>query len=86
MDTRTLISVTEVRRDTARLIEQVPRSPGPLFVTQYGYITAVLLSPREYEALRAAARRNHDRRILGLQYGPWDRETAHLMDGEEHEE
>ena len=55
MDSRTLISVTEIRRDTARLIEQVRRSPGPLFVTQYGYVTAVLLSPREYEALHAAA-------------------------------
>lgn len=85
MDTRTLISVTEVRRNTARLIEQVTSSPGPLFVTQYGYITAVLLSPREYDALRAAERRNHDRRIMVLQHGSWERETAHLRD-EEHDE
>ena len=78
--TRTLISVTEVRRDTARLIEQVRSSPGPLFITQYGYITAVLLSPREYEDLRAAARRN-ERRILGLLYvlGPGD---GAAIDGE----
>ena len=85
MDTRTLISVTEVRRNTARLIEQVRSSPGPLFVTQYGYVTAVLLSPREDEALRAAARRK-ERRILDLLYGPDDRETARLINGEEREE
>lgn len=84
MGTRTLISVTQVRRGTARLIEQVRRSTGPLFVTQYGYVTAVLLSPREYEALRAAARRN-ERRILCLQQGLWDWETARLKAGEQDE-
>jgi PHD/YefM family antitoxin component YafN of YafNO toxin-antitoxin module len=71
MRTRTLISVTEVRREVARVMEQARRSPEPLFLTQYGYVTAVLLSPGQYEALSIAARR-YDRRILDLLQGLGD--------------
>jgi prevent-host-death family protein len=91
-----LISVSELRRDVARLIEKVRRSPEPFFITQYGYITAVLMTPQKYEDLRDAARVGrersecpdplHDRRTLGLQYGPWDWETARLTDEEEYDE
>lgn len=85
MGTRILISITEVRRDTARLFEQVRVSTRPHFVTQYGYITAVLLSPREYETLRAAAQR-HDRRIEDLLNGLRDWEMAQLAADKRHEE
>ena len=90
MDTPIVIPVTELRRDVARLIEKARRSPDPLFITQRGYVTAVLLTPEKYEDLRDAARAEHerhekiirlnDRRVLGVQYGPRDWETARLMD------
>ena len=91
-----IIPVSELRRDIARLIEKAHRSPDPLFITQRGYITAVLLTPQKYEDLRDAgrseqerstsSRRLSDRRVLGVQYAPWDWETAGLMNGEEYEE
>ena len=96
MHTPILISISELRRDVARLIEKARRSPDPLFITQRGYITAVLIAPEKYEDLRDAARPEperirsprrtlDDRRILGLQYGPWDWETARLTDDEDEE-
>ena len=96
MHTPILISVSELRRNVARLIEKARRSPDPLFITQRGYITAVLLASDKYEDLRDAAhpepeririarRSLDDRRIRGLQYGPWDWETARLTDDEDEE-
>ena len=81
MHTPILIPVSELRRDVARLIEKARRSPDPLFITQRGYITAVLMSPGRYEDLRDAARPEperlrierrplDDRRTHGLLYGP----------------
>jgi prevent-host-death family protein len=91
-----IIPVSELRRDIARLIEKAHRSPDPLFITQRGYVTAVLLTPQKYEDLRdagraeqergASSRRLNDRRIQGRQYGPWDWETARLMNDGEYEE
>ena len=47
-----VITVSDLRRDTARLIERGRRGPQePLFVTQRGYVTAVLLSREEYETM-----------------------------------
>jgi prevent-host-death family protein len=93
MDTPIVIPVSELRRDTARLIEKAHRSPDPLYITQRGYVTAVLLTPERYQDLRDAARseqqrrenprRLNDRRVLGVQYGPYDWETAQLTDDEE---
>ena len=96
MHTPILIPISELRRDVARLIEKARRSPDPLFITQRGYITAVLLAPDKYEDLRDAARPEperirierrplYDRRILGLQYGPQDWETARLTHAEDEE-
>jgi len=68
MRTRILISVTELRLNSARLLQQVRSSPQPLFITQYGYVTAVLLAPRQYEELGVAARLNYRRRIINLEY------------------
>ena len=97
MHTPILIPVSELRRDVARLIEKARRSPDPLFITQRGYITAVLMAPARYEDLRDAARAEperirierrplDDRRIHGLQYGPWDWETARLTDADGEDE
>jgi prevent-host-death family protein len=92
-----LIPVSELRRDVARLIEKARRSPDPFFITQRGYITAVLLAPDKYEDLRDAARPEperirsarpslDDRRFHGQLYGPWDWETARLTDYDENED
>ena len=97
MHTPILIPVSEVRRDIARLIEKARRSPDPFFITQRGYITAVLLAPDKYEDLRDAARPEperirierrplDDRRIHALQYGPYDWETARLTDADDEDE
>ena len=97
MHTPILIPVSELRRDVARLIERARRSPDPLFITQRGYITAVLMAPARYEDLRDAARPEperirierrslDDRRIHGLLYGPSDWETARLTDAEDEDE
>ena len=97
MHTPILIPVSELRRDVARLIEKAHRTPEPLFITQRGYITAVLLSPGTYEELRDAARPEperlrierrplDDRRTHGLLYGPYDWETARLTDAADADE
>jgi prevent-host-death family protein len=94
MDTTpTVIPVSELRRDLARLIERARRSSGPLFITQRGYITLVLLAPERYEDLRDAARSQQeraesprylsDRRVLHMQYGAADWETARLTDDDD---
>jgi prevent-host-death family protein len=46
-----IVTVSDLRRDTARLIERICRSGEPLFVTQRGYATAVLLSRDEYDTM-----------------------------------
>jgi len=97
MHTPILIPISEVRRDIARLIEMARRSPDPFFITQRGYITAVLMTPARYEHLRDAARPElermrierpslDDRRTHSLLYGPSDWETARLTDTEDEDE
>jgi len=86
-------TVSELRRDMARLIEKAYRASDPLFITQRGYVTAVLLSPQRYEGLRDAARSEReralskyqlrDRRVRDKLYGPSDWETSRLMDYDE---
>lgn len=46
-----VVTVTDLRRDAARLIAQMERSHAPLFVTQRGYVTAVVLSREEYATM-----------------------------------
>ena len=50
-----VVPVTDIRRDIARLIEEVNRSCRPVFISQRGYLTAVLLSCDRYERLRREA-------------------------------
>jgi len=95
-NTPIVISVSELRRDTARLIDQARRAPDRLFISQRGYITPVLLPPERYEELRDVARSQvdraknlhlplRDRRVLGMQYGPCVWETARLVEDENEE-
>ena len=46
-----IIPISELRRDTARLVRRMERSHLPVFVTQRGYVTAVLLSREEYDMM-----------------------------------
>lgn len=46
-----IVTISDLRRDTARLIERVSRSGEPLFITQRGYATAVLLSRGEFDTM-----------------------------------
>ena len=46
-----IIPVSELRRDAARLIRRMERSHLPVFVTQRGYATAVLLSREDYDTM-----------------------------------
>ena len=84
-----VVPVTDIRRDVARLIEEVNRSCRPVFISQRGYLTAVLLSCDRYERLRHEAseasgagrsqRRLPEEPFRRAQYGPYDYETARLF-------
>jgi prevent-host-death family protein len=49
---RLVVTVSELRRRLAALIDEVDQQEHPVFVTQYGVVTAVLISRREYESGR----------------------------------
>ena len=46
-----IIPISAMRRDAARLIRRMEKSHLPVFVTQRGYVTAVLLSREEYDTM-----------------------------------
>jgi len=46
-----IIPVSELRRDFARLLFSIEKSHQPMFVTQRGYVTAILLSRADYETM-----------------------------------
>jgi len=62
-----IVPVTDVRRDIARLIEEVNRSTRAVFISQRGYLTAVLMSC------------DRDEPVPRTHYGPYDFETAQLL-------
>jgi prevent-host-death family protein len=84
-----IVPVTDVRRDIARLIEEVNRSTRAVFISQRGYLTAVLMSCDRYEALRLepngsqrprrSGRLRRDEPVARTHYGPYDFETAQLL-------
>lgn len=97
-ETPRIVPVTDLRRHAASLIEEVNRSERPLFVSQRGYLTAVLLSCGRYERLlseakagdrddRSARRRGTPWREPhhGREYGPVDYETARLLEAAGYE-
>jgi prevent-host-death family protein len=47
-----IVTITDFRRDAAGVIGGAVASGAPVFVTQHGRVTAVLLSRERYEALR----------------------------------
>jgi hypothetical protein len=74
----------------AHLIEEVTRSCRPIFISQHGYLTAILMSCDGYDgllgqlrALQHTERRPRLRRVEPVPktlYGPYDFETAQLFE------
>ena len=57
MDTPEVIPITDFRRDTARIIAAQIASETPVYITQGGYVTAIVLSPERYKGLIRLAER-----------------------------
>jgi prevent-host-death family protein len=55
-----IIPITDLRLDAAGVLKRVRASREPVFITQRGRATAVMVSAEEYE------RAEHDREILML--------------------
>ena len=53
MMTTIIVPVSDLRRDTARLLQQADESDEPVYITQHGRPKAVLLSYEAYERLMA---------------------------------
>ena len=51
--TVTIVPVSDLRRDTARLLQRADESDEPVYITQHGRPKAVLLSYQVYERLMA---------------------------------
>jgi len=49
----TTVSVSDLRRDTARLLQRAGESDEPVYITQHGRPKAVLLGYQVYERLMA---------------------------------
>ena len=56
MDTPDVIPITDFRRDAARIIASEIAAERPVFITQGGYVTAVVLSPERYRDLTRQTR------------------------------
>ncbi len=57
-----VVTVSDFRRRPATLIDEVSRRRHPLFVTQYGLVTAVLVSTQEYGTWRSQSPVGQDER------------------------
>jgi len=55
-----IIPITDLRQDAASVLRRVRASREPIFITQRGRATAVMMSTEEYE------RSEHDRELLRL--------------------
>lgn len=51
--TVTIVPVSDLRRDTARLLRHVEESDEPVYITQHGRPKAILLGYQVYERLMA---------------------------------
>ena len=95
MDTADVIPITDFRRDTARIIAAHVVSETPVFITQGGYVSAVVLSPERYRDLIRQAGQFTETRgqtttaTAGIEQGQrpesWfgfvDAETADMLEG-----
>ena len=58
--TPAVIRITDLRRSTTEVVNEMIHSGRPVFVTQHGYVTAVLLSREQYDDLSHARRRQNE--------------------------
>lgn len=57
------IGKAQAREEFSTLIEKVSQGSGPIEITDYGKVTAIILSEKEYEWLKACAKKtSHPRR------------------------
>jgi PHD/YefM family antitoxin component YafN of YafNO toxin-antitoxin module len=88
-----VIPITEFRKSVARFIADAAHSGIPVYITQNGYVTAVLLAPEDYsslvgtwEASSGDAARSYPRLpsrspvLVETQYGLTDPETAAFIE------
>ena len=94
MDTQDVIPITDFRRDTARIIGSRIAAEKPVFITQGGYVTAIVLSPELYRDLirraeegaearretRAQTARTRVEREPESLFGFLDAETAEILE------
>ena len=52
-----IVNISRLHRETAAVVAQAEKSDCPVFVTQYAYVTAVLLPRRMYDRLLRAAQK-----------------------------
>lgn len=57
METPEIIPITDFRRDAARIIAGQIAAETPVYITQGGYVTAVVVSPERYRGLARLAER-----------------------------
>ena len=57
VETPEVIPITDFRRDAARIIAAQTAAETPVYITQGGYVTAVVLSPEHYRGLARLAER-----------------------------
>ena len=58
MDSPRIIAITELRRHTSSVIDGPVADGVPVFVTQRGYVTAVILSQAVFDRLATGERRS----------------------------
>ncbi len=56
------IGKSQAREEFATLIEKVSKGSGPIEITDYGKVTAIILSEKEYEWLKSCAKRSSQTR------------------------
>jgi hypothetical protein len=76
-----IVNISRLHRETAAVVQQAERSDCPVFVTQYAYVTAVLLPRRMYDRLLRAAEKGAGERGAG-QRGAGERGAGERRAGE----
>ncbi len=65
------LPATEVKNRLGRVLREVAKSGGPIYVERDGKPVAVILSVSEFERTRRAAAANEKAELLGNAFGMW---------------
>ena len=63
------ISMTDLRRQAARVLSRLAKSSKPIIITRRGRAVAVVLSPARYNQIEGALRRLDDLELKGMVQG-----------------